>query len=276
MFAAHADPLFLRGLLAVIVAVLVLGTAASAVEPEFPKLTGRVVDEANLLSPAEEASLAEALAAHEAATTNQVVVVTLDSLQGVPIEDYGYQLGRHWKLGQEGEDNGVLLIVAPNERKVRIDVGYGLEPMLTDAQSKLIIENVVVPAFRAEQFGPGIVAGTGAILQTLSGEPVTIATAERRPGSSAAARSEPASGGGESSLFSILVLGFVVLMVLRGGRFGRRGGRWRRMSRGPIIWGGGAWGSGGRGGGWGSGGGFGGGFGGRGGGFGGGGASGSW
>jgi uncharacterized membrane protein YgcG len=136
----------------------------------FPALTGRVVDEAGLLTPAERQSLTDMLAAYEQKTTNQVVVVTLKSLQGTSIEDYGYQLGRHWGIGQKGKDNGALLIVAPNEHKVRIEVGYGLEGELTDAASKLIIENIIVPAFKSGRFGPGIVAGTGAILKVLSGD----------------------------------------------------------------------------------------------------------
>ena len=99
----------------------------------FPTLSGRVVDEANILDASTRAALTEKLAALEAKTTDQLVVVTLKSLQGTSIEDFGYQLGRHWKVGQQGKNNGVLLIVAPSERKVRIEVGYGLEGTLTDA-----------------------------------------------------------------------------------------------------------------------------------------------
>jgi uncharacterized protein len=123
-----------------------------------------------LLTPAERQSLTETLKAHEEATGNQVVVVTLRSLQGTPIEDYGYQLGRFWGIGRQGKDNGVLLIVAPTERKVRIEVGYGLEGALTDATSRAIIERIMAPAFRSGQFGPGIVAGVGAILEVISSE----------------------------------------------------------------------------------------------------------
>ena len=103
----------------------------------FPTLTGRVVDEANILDPAtQRAALTQKLADLEAKSTDQVVVVTLKSLQGTSIEDYGYQLGRHWQIGQKDKNNGVLLIVAPNERKVRIEVGYGLEGTLTDLVSQ--------------------------------------------------------------------------------------------------------------------------------------------
>ncbi|RMF04505.1 MAG: TPM domain-containing protein, partial [Alphaproteobacteria bacterium] len=116
-----------------------------AAQPQFPALTGRVVDEAGLLSREEADALARQLEALEERTSDQLVVVTLRSLQGFPIEDYGYKLGRHWGIGQAGKDNGVLLIVAPTERKVRIEVGRGLEGELPDALAKLIIENAILP-----------------------------------------------------------------------------------------------------------------------------------
>ena len=109
------------------------------------------------------------LAAHEDATTNQVVVVTLTDLQGYTIEDYGYQLGRHWGVGQAERDNGVLLIVASKERKVRIEVGYGLEGTLTDALSHDIIQNRILPRFRQQQFEAGITEGVNGILAVLQG-----------------------------------------------------------------------------------------------------------
>src|ERR1700719_4745851 len=106
---------------------LIFASSAHATEPKFPALTGRVVDDAGILDASTQSQLTEMLAAHERATGEQVVVVTLASLQGFSIEDFGYQLGRYWGIGQKGANNGVLLIVAPNERKVRIEVGYGLE-----------------------------------------------------------------------------------------------------------------------------------------------------
>lgn len=235
--------------------------AEARADVAFPQLTGRVVDEAGLLSASEEQSLDQALAAHEQKTGEQVVVVTVPSLQGLPIEQYGYQLGRHWGIGQKDEDTGALLIVAPEEREVRIEVGYGLEGRLTDAASKLIIENIILPAFRAGQFGPGIVAGTGAILQVLGGEPPGAVAAAPQPSSSE--RSE----GGLLSLIPMLFIG-AFIMFARLGRFGRR----RRGYLGGVPWymggmGGSHRGRGGFGGG---------GFSGGGGSFGGGGASGSW
>lgn len=137
--------------------------------PTFPDLTGRVVDRANILSPATERELTAQLARHEEATGNQVVVVTLPSLQGYDIAEYGYQLGREWGIGQEGRDNGVLLIVAPAERKVRIEVGYGLEGTLTDALSRNIIETVITPRFKKNDIEGGIREGVTAILAAIEG-----------------------------------------------------------------------------------------------------------
>ena len=143
---------------------------AFSADPEFPKLTGRVVDGADLLSATEENELNADLEALEAKSTDQLVVVTLPSLQGYEIEEFGYKLGRHWGIGQKDKDNGVLLIVAPNERKVRIEVGRGLEPLLTDALTRLIIENGILPRFRSGDFAGGIAAGVSDIIAVLRGD----------------------------------------------------------------------------------------------------------
>jgi len=140
----------------------------------FPALTGRVVDEAHILSPSAISSLNEMLAGYENGTTNQVVVVTVSSLQGTSIEDYGYQLGRAWGIGQKGANNGVLLIVAPHERKVRIEVGYGLEGTLTDAASSEIVHGIILPQFRNGHMEQGIMDGTKAILSVLGGKGMPI------------------------------------------------------------------------------------------------------
>lgn len=147
-----------------------LGGTLAVAAPQFPPLTGRVVDDAHILSPATVQALDQMLAGYERGTTNQVVVVTLPSLQGYAIEDYGYQLGRTWQIGQKGKDNGVLLIVAPKERKVRIEVGYGLEPLLTDAASSQIVTGVILPAFRTGNMEQGIIDGTQAIVSVLGGK----------------------------------------------------------------------------------------------------------
>jgi uncharacterized protein len=137
---------------------------------DFPALTGRVVDEANILDPSTRAALTDKLAALEAKSTDQLVVVTLKSLQGTSIEDFGYQLGRRWQIGQKDKNNGVLLIVAPNDKQVRIEVGYGLEGTLTDAISRLIIENGILPRFRASDIPGGITRGVDDIISVLTGD----------------------------------------------------------------------------------------------------------
>ena len=147
--------------------VLLLLVTAAAVAYNFPPLSGRVVDQAELLSASAEAELSAKLAAHEQKTTNQVVVVTLNSLEGDAIEEYGVALGRHWGIGQKEKDNGVLLLVAPNERRTRIEVGYGLEGTLTDAISSVIIDRRLRPAFRAGDYEAGIRAGVDGILDVL-------------------------------------------------------------------------------------------------------------
>lgn len=136
----------------------------------FPALTGRVVDEAGVLDETTREALSDKLAAVEAKSGDQIVVVTLRSLQGTSIEDYGYQLGRRWGIGEKVRNNGALLIVAPTERKVRIEVGYGLEGALTDAVSRLIIANAILPRFRANDFAGGITRGVDDIVQVVSGD----------------------------------------------------------------------------------------------------------
>ncbi len=245
--------------LLIVACIFVFCAALPALALEFPRLSGRVVDEARLLTAQQRESLVAALAEHERQTGAQVVVVTLNSLQGVPIEDYGYQLGRHWGIGEKDKDTGALLIVAPNEREVRIEVGYGLEGELTDAATKLIIENVILPEFRAGRFGQGIVAGAGAMLEILGGAP---------PGAVAPARQPPRERESREALPLLpMILLLFFLLYARGGRSRRRRGGW--YGGFPPIGRGGGFGGRGSGGG-------GGGFGGGGGGFGGGGSSGRW
>ena len=154
---------------------LFLTPVAPAADFDFPPLSGRVVDQAKILSPGALQAISSELKAHEQKTTNQLVVVTVESLQEQTIEEYGYQLGRHWGIGQKGKNNGALLIVAPNARKVRIEVGYGLEDRLTDAVSRLIIERAIVPEFRAKRMEEGILAGARAMVRVLEGGDVTPA-----------------------------------------------------------------------------------------------------
>ena len=140
----------------------------------LPKLTGRVVDEADLLPAPAEASLAARLAELEQRTTDQLVVVTIASLNGERIESFGLRLGNGWGIGQKGKGNGVLLIVAPNERKVRIEVGLGLEKTLTDPECARIIARDILPHFKAGRMEQGIEAGAAALIRRLNeaGQPV--------------------------------------------------------------------------------------------------------
>ena len=262
-----------------LIAMLLVFTGNSAFAQEFPKLTGRVVDQADLLNPAQEAALTAKLEGLETRTNRQLVVATLNSLEGYEISDYGYRLGRQWALGQDGKgesekDNGAILIVAPNERKMRIEVGYGLEPVLTDGLSSSIIRNDITPAFKAGDFPAGINAGVDRIVTQLE------LPADEAAKIAAAAGQQNRNSNGEgipigAIIFMLFFIFFVVLPIIRslggGGRKHRRGGV------GPvIIWGGNDWGGGG-GSSWGGGGGGGfGGFSGGGGSFGGGGASGGW
>lgn len=132
-----------------------IGVAASAA-PTFPELTGRVVDEAGLLTPDQELSLSKLSKSIEDNSTAQVVVVTLKSLEGYDIADYGYQLGRYWKIGQKDKNNGLLIIIAPHDHKVRIEVGYGLEGEITDAQANDLILTTMVPRFKQKDVYGGI------------------------------------------------------------------------------------------------------------------------
>jgi uncharacterized protein len=206
-----------------LVAAVVFATGALALT--FPTLTGRVVDEANVIDQPTRVALTQKLADLETKTGNQVVVVTLKSLQGTSIEDFGYQLGRAWGIGQKGKNNGALLIVAPNERKVRIEVGYGLEGTLTDALSKVIIESSIVPRFRANDIPGGISRGVDGIIQVLSGDAELFKQKTATPDAG-----RPHSKNNGYALLVILIwvgiAGIVLFTVMRDRRLqgaGRRG-----------------------------------------------------
>jgi len=236
----------------------------------FPKLTGRVVDTANLLSPEQETALDTKLAALETKNRRQLVVATIPDLQGYAIEDYGYRLGRAWGIGEKKIDSGALLIVAPKERKVRIEVGYGLEPILTDALSSTIIQSRILPAFRSGDMPAGIIAGADALVELLSLPDEQAEARAKRLVADAQAKDE--GGIPIGLIFWGVVIAIILLQMLRG----RGRGSAFRGGRAPVIlWGpglGGGWGGGGGGSsGWGGGG-----FSGGGGSFGGGGSSGSW
>jgi uncharacterized protein len=258
---------------ALVVALLAALWASGAfATANFPPLTGRVVDQANILSPVTIADLERKLADLEQKSRIQLVVATVPSLGGEEIEPYANALFRTWKLGEAKDNNGALLLIAPKERRVRIEVGYGLEGTLTDALSSVIISSAIVPRFKANDFTGGIERGVDGILSVLSGD-----TADWQPKPSVRAEDSPQLS---NELFSILFLLIVVFVVwsLIGGVRGTSSGRYVRRGGGMIFLPtGGSWGSSGRSGGFGGGGGgFGGGFSGGGGWSGGGGASGSW
>lgn len=241
----------IRSITATALLLLCMQTLAAI---EFPALTGRVVDNAGMLSAADERSIGGVLKAHEEATSNQVVVVTIDSLKGYSIEEYGYQLGRHWGIGQKNKNNGVLLIVAKNDRKVRIEVGYGLEGNLTDAIAGHIIRTKITPEFKRGRFTSGIRRGVESILLAIDG--------------AYKADKKKSVSDKYETFFTLVFLG-IVMIIFISGFFGGGGTGSRRGYYGGYT-------AGGFGGGFGSGGFGGGSFGGGGGGFGGGGASGGW
>lgn len=251
-------------LLVVVLAVLQLAAPAfaqTATGPSFPPLTGRVTDAAGVLPADVAAALESRLKTLEDSTGTQLVVATVADLEGYEIDEYGYQLGRTWGIGQKDRNTGAILLVAPAQRKLRIEVGYGLEGTLTDAMSSQIIRRTIVPRFKAGDMAGGIVAGADELIQLLQLPPDQQALA--------AANAAQTQGKGDDSpgLGALVWLIIIIVWMFLASRPGKRGRR-----RGPVtVWGpgiGGSWGGGGFGGG--------GGFSGGGGSFGGGGASGGW
>ncbi len=218
----------LTRLLTALLVAAVLAAPATVLAQTFPALSGRVVDQANLLEPSTEVALTEKLAALEAETGDQLVVVTLNSLEDFEIEDYGYRLGRAWGIGQSENDSGALLIVAPNERKVRIEVGYGLEPILTDAFSSDVIQTQMLPPFREGGYQRGIVAGADAVMAQLRLDPAEAqaraAEVAREPD-----RAEWPIGPG---IVVVLVFGFLLIGLIRASS---AGGRRRKGGVSPVL-----------------------------------------
>ncbi|WP_137865044.1 TPM domain-containing protein, partial [Sphingomonas sp. 3F27E9-B] len=220
----------LRSLLALL---LILVPLSAEAQPNFPKLTGRVVDDAHLLSPDQVVQLTQLSDEVEKASSRQLVVATIPDLQGYDIEGYGYQLGRAWGIGQKDANNGIVLIVAPNERKVRIEVGYGLEPIMTDGLSSQIINETIIPKFKAGDMAGGIVAGAQAIAAQMK---LPLEAAEQRAQQQQAQvtqKPQKSHGGGfpVGLIFWGIILVFVILPML--GIFGRRRrrGPWDRPYR---------------------------------------------
>lgn len=226
-------------------ALVLFAVAAGAGAQTFPPFSGLVVDAANVLPADVKAALTAKLQALQRDTRRQLVVATIADLQGYPLEDYGYRLGRAWGVGLKTADNGIILFIAPNEPKghrgPRIEVGYGLEPIVTDALASQIINDRMMPLLQQQKVPDAMVAGTDALIAQLRAAPeeakakVDAATADfdkqhRRSGSRG-------DGVPVGVLIWIAIIGFVVLSSLRGGRQGRRyygggGSNW------PIIlWG---------------------------------------
>jgi uncharacterized protein len=273
--------LHLRAILLALLALI----ATPALAENFPAFSGLVVDAANILPADRKAALEQKLEAFQQKTHRQLVVATIPDLGGDDISDYGYKLGRAWGVGLKDANNGAILIVAPNERRMRIEVGYGLEGVLTDAYSSVIINTKMRPAFKAGDMPGGIDAGADAIIDILS-QPDDQARAKQQAAVAAYDKAHKSGGGGVpiALIFWLIVMGWVLLgSLFRRHRYGARygGSNWPILlwalgdamgSRGSGSgWSGGG-GSSGTGGGWG-GGGF---TGGGGGSFGGGGASGGW
>jgi len=251
--------------------------------PDFPDLTGRVVDNAALLSPAVSQQLTELSAQLEQETAHQYVVVTLPNLDGYDISDYGYQLGRHWGIGQQSYNNGLLLIVAQRERQIRIEVGYGLVGLVTDVLASNIIRQVMRPKFKQGQYAEGIIEASELLIFALKEEPIPEALRQRKSAEMDIAwvfnialfagnllrglvKTKPArigvvAGTGILAYFVsqflligfgfALVIGFVMFLTMSGGGMGDYGGRSSGSGRmGGGFSGGGSFGGGGASGGW--------------------------
>jgi uncharacterized protein len=229
-------------------ALIFLLLPLNVVALEVPKLSGYVNDLAGVISPETELKIEHFLRGFESSDSTQLVVLTIDSLEGEALEEYSLKVVESWKIGQDEKDNGALLLIAKQERKMRIEVGYGLEGKLTDLLAGRIIDNEIKPRFQAGDFDGGVIAGVASMVEAVRGE---------YQGTGNAGQKKKRNPLGSLALLLFLGPG---LMLLGGG--GRRG-RYRRGG----FWIGGLGGFGGGGGG---------GFGGGGGGFGGGGASGGW
>ncbi len=219
--------------------------AVSLTAVEVPRLTARVTDLADIIDPATESAISKQLEALERSDATQLAVLTIPTLEGDAIEDFSIKVASEWKLGQKGIDNGALLIIAHNDRKLRIEVGYGLEGKLTDALSSRIIRNEIVPLFKKGRYSEGVAAGVIAMSKAVRGE----------------YKAKESVTSSKSAGFIVFLIFFILMAFLRGGSgYRRRYGGYHSHSSG---FGGSSFGSGG-------------GFSGGGGSFGGGGSSGSW
>ncbi|HML30335.1 MAG TPA: TPM domain-containing protein, partial [Hyphomicrobium sp.] len=196
-------------------------------DPVYPELKGRITDDAGLLTPTEKTDIESDLAALEQTSTDQLAIVTVKSLQGYSIEDYGIGLARKWGIGQKGKDNGILLIVAPNDRKVRIEVGRRLEPFMTDTMSALIIQNAILP--RGDYAG-GIKDGVRDIKSVLLGDAEEV---KRRAAGSRTPEDDP------TVIFHIIlflaIVAFIIWVNYRNAQAMRAGMPGAARRRGGIV-----------------------------------------
>ncbi|WP_395698330.1 TPM domain-containing protein [Methylocella sp.] len=179
----------------------------------FPALSGRVVDAANVIPADAKAAIAAKLAALEAKTGAQLVVATVPSLEGDEIEPYANALFRAWGLGSKDKNNGVLLLVAPKEKRVRVEVGYGLEGTLTDALSRIVIANAMAPRFKAGDFGGGIARGVDDLVAILTSDPTDW---EKRPELRVDHDSAPVDDLAPFIVFGLFIL--IVFLMMRAPR----------------------------------------------------------
>jgi uncharacterized protein len=196
------------------VAAALLWFAVAAVAQTFPALTGRIVDQANVISADARRTIEPKLVDLETKSGIQLVVATVNSLEGQEIEPYANALFRKWQLGEKTKNNGVLLLVAPKERRVRIEVGYGLEGTLTDALSKVIIVNAITPRFKAGDFSDGILRGVDDIITVLTTD---ASEWEKRP--SLRLDNQPASDPINWVIILIVIVVIILLFVSPGFRW---------------------------------------------------------
>ena len=205
----------MSGALAVLMAVLLPAFVFAA---DVPYLTGRVVDNAGILSPDTRTRVTALVQAHEQATSNQIVVLTVPTIQPESIEQYATDVFNAWKLGQKGQNNGVLLVVVPHDRRMRIEVGYGLEPLLTDAAADAIIRDVITPAFKRGDYDAGVATGVAAIIARLEGTDVATAApdAARAPVRSRSGFERADMPWAQRILLSLFVFGVIGLFTFIG------------------------------------------------------------
>ncbi len=205
--------------------VFLLLTAFAVAAPTYPQLTGRVVDQANVIPDADRVTLQKKLKDLEDKSGIQLVVATIRSLEGGDIETYANGLFRYWKLGEAKKNNGVLFLVVPSERKMRIEVGYGLEGTLTDALSKIILATAVAPKFKAGDYGAGIERGVDGIIEVLSGDAAEWV------------KKAPPQPTPFDELLPFIIFALFIFIFVMMARSAGRPGQYRRYRRGgpPII-----------------------------------------